>query len=200
MRILYVYTNGCAPAAEAVRKHAPGAIFIETPHIYDYNVIMAENWNSGEDLVVVEEDKVLHYGVIPSFNDCKHPWCVFAYTTFPQPYTRSITIGLGCTKFSAEVQQEFGPEEFLVDDSPEWGVCPDCNGKGCWRYLDSRIDKCLWKRGYSSHVHGWVEHLHKYPADWNETVGVTLEGYGEVDVTATIRKRSASLVAPDLPN
>jgi len=189
VRVIYVYSQWCAPAVEAIRRHAPGAVFFETSGLYDYNVVMAQEWDSGEDLVVVEGDKVLHYGVMPSFADCGKPWCLFGYHSYPPPYVRPITIGLGCTRFSAALQHEFGPEEFLVDDDPGWGFCTPCNGHGCWRYLDSRIDKCLWARGHSPHLHGWVEHLHEYPEDWGETIGQYLDGFGPVTVAGEFRRR-----------
>lgn len=190
MRIIYVYTHWCETAVEAIRKHAPDALFIETPHLYDYNAVMFDNWNSGEDLVVIEEDKVVHYGVIPAFADCDEPWCVFGYSTYPAPYTRPITFGLGCTKFSAAAQREFPATDFMVPDDPAWGKCYDCDGAGCWRFLDSRINKCMLKHGYQTHLHGWVEHLHQYPDDWGEKIGQYLDGFGPIEVKATIRRRS----------
>jgi hypothetical protein len=188
MRVLYCYARYVPRAVEAVRMYAPDAEFIDTSGtIYDYNEAIASRWDSGGDLVVIEDDKVITADVLPSFAACTEPWCVFRYPTYPEPYTRMIDIGLGCTRYSAEVQTWFGPERFLVPDDPAWGLCPNCGGKGCWRYLDSRIDRNLWDRGLRSHVHGDVEHLHDYPEDWGETTGKYMDG-GPVYVSGAIHR------------
>lgn len=188
MKVICCYRDLHPAAAAALEEHAPGAVMIPTPGTYDYNEALALHWGSGGDLVVVEEDKVITAEVLPSFDGCPEPWCVFAYETYPPPYTRPITIGLGCTRFSAQAQSWFGPDSFLGPDHPDWGTCGDCGGAGCWRFLDSRIGQNFWSRGISSHVHGWVEHLHQYPADWGETTGQYLEGGGPVEVRAAFRK------------
>lgn len=189
MQVIFCYSKHVPRAVEAVKLHAPDAEHVDTSgSVFDYNEAIASRWGLGEDLVVIEDDKVITAGVLPSFASCPEPWCVFSYDNFPAPYTRHITIGLGCAKFSAAVQREFSPAEFLVPDDPGWGTCPDCAGAGCWRFLDSRIGKCLWARGHKSHVHGQVEHLHEYPADWGETTGRWLDG-GPVEIyTAEIRR------------
>jgi hypothetical protein len=185
--VLFCYTKRVPPAWDAAKEYAPDAEFIDTSDsIYAYPEAVAFHWNSGEDLVVIEDDKVITSGVLPSFASCDEPWCVYRYMTYPEPYTRWIDIGLGCTKFSAEAQSWFGPEDFLVPDHPDWGRCHDCDGKGCWRFLDSRIDVNFWKRDVRSHIHGDVEHPHPYPDDWGETTGKYMDG-GPVVVAGVIR-------------
>jgi len=187
MPVLFCYAKEVPEAVAAVKAYAPNAIFCDTStDIYAYNRAIANHWNTGEDLIVIEDDKVITADVLPSFAACPGDWCVFAYNTYPEPYTRVIDIGLGCTKFSAKAQTWFGPDKFLVPDDPDWGECPDCEGAGCWRYLDSRIDRNFWDRQIRSHVHGAVNHLHVYAEDWGETFGKYMYG-GPVVVAGEIR-------------
>lgn len=170
MRVICCYTSEIHPKAlGALARYAPEAEIVETKGLFGYNDAIASRWDGSSDLVVVEGDKEITAEVLPSFARCDHPWCVYSYGVYPEPYRREIDFGLGCAKFSAEVQQIVKPSEFLTRD-PEClpYPCPDCGGEGCWRYLDSRIMFAMLFRGIESHVHGQVEHHHDYPADWAE--------------------------------
>lgn len=166
MRVICCFTALHPQAAEAIGRFAPQAEMVPTPGIYDYGEAIASRWDGSDDLVVIEGDKVITAGVLPSFASCDQPWCGYGSMSFPPPYTRWIAGGLGCARFSAAVQRRVRPDEFLGPDEPNWYTCRHCGGKGCWLYLDSRIGLCMQRLGISHHVHGSVGHLHEYPPGW----------------------------------
>ena len=177
MKTLFCYTDVPDARAEAaIRKYAPQAEFYATHERSTYTKIVADNWNSGEDLVVIEGDKVITADVIPSFESCNEPWCVFEYWNYPPPYQQNTVHGLGCTKYSAETQRQV-PVETLTVKHDTWMYCPDCENNqvdGCWRYLDTRIALQILSRCivFSPHVHGRIEHVHEYTDEWKRQRGL----------------------------
>lgn len=111
---------------------------------------MSRFWVSGDDLMTVEHDNVIHGQVIPQFLECPEPWCSFGYPTKPgEPYNL-LVVGLGCTRFRKELLAACPPH--LVDEVQ--GACKDCRGvPGCWRHCDVRIRTVLYAAGYKPHVH-----------------------------------------------
>ena len=172
MHIICCYTNSVHPKARnAIDEYAPGTEYVETLGLFGYNEAISSRWNGEDDLVVIEGDKEISPGSIQSFERCSKPWCLFTYDNFPAPYTREAKCGLGYAKFTAELQRIVSPSEYLVPDL-DWMPCPDCNGAGCWRYLDSRIAFAIMNHGISPHVHGKVTHHHNYPLNWAEERGL----------------------------
>lgn len=162
MRIICTYQGSVRPeAADAIAKHAPQCEYRETLGIFGYNEVMLREWGK-DTLVVIEADKVITADVIPSFRECPHPWCVYSYWSFPPPYRREVYTGLGCTKYTLEFQKQFPPSVWLFGDNPDWPLCEDCQGFGCWRNLDVRISQRAQRAGMKIHKHGMVEHLHDY--------------------------------------
>lgn len=170
MNIIFCYVNvPVASAGDAIRKYAPNAEWIDTSGtIYDYNEAIASHWTGKDDLLVIEGDKEIHAEVIPSMGACNELWCAYSYYNYPEPYHKKEIYGLGCTKYSAELQRQISTSEFCCPD-PNWErVCMLCDGKGCWRFLDTRITiqiltKCI---SFAPHIHGMINHHHDYPDDW----------------------------------
>ena len=178
MRVIVCHTGNINPeAAEALEKYAPKAEYVDTSgSIYAYNEAIASRWDGSDDLVVIEQDKVITADVLPTFEACEesrqHFWCAYSYDVFPPPYTKEVSIGLGCTKYSWVVQRLVKPEEFLGPDSECLPKCPHCQGKGCWLYLDSRIGFAVMNRMIQVSVHGKIKHHHEYSPDWAKQVGL----------------------------
>jgi hypothetical protein len=121
-------------------------------------------WNGKEDLVVVEQDVEIHDTVLTDFMECKEPWCCFSYQIFGQ---RNCSVGLGCTKFSAQLQQEISLDVL----TERFARCEFCEGKGCWWHLDGPILQLLQSKGYNQHIHQpEVTHHHDYEADTGDVV------------------------------
>jgi hypothetical protein len=168
MRVICCYSSGLHPkAAVALAKYAPDAELVPTLGLYGYNEAIASRWDGSADLVVIEADKEITAAVLPTFESCTHRWCSFGYPIFPMPYTRDVTMGLGCTRYSVEAQRIVSVSEFIRPDSPTF-KCPECNGKGCWCGLDGRIATALVAHGSTPHVHGYIEHHHEYHEGWHE--------------------------------
>lgn len=175
MKIIYCYSSEPPTiCVEAIKKFAPEAEFVDTSaSIYSYNEAIASRWTGEDDLVVIEGDKEINADVIPSFKSCNHAWCTFGYDVFPPPYVRQVTMGLGCAKFSSQIQKIVLSEEFICAD-PSWISCQYCDGTGCWSYLDTRIYLAILNSRvtFGPHVHGSINHHHSYDAAWMAARGI----------------------------
>ncbi len=172
MNIIFCYGNRPQSEVEqAVRDFAPDAEFCKTEGLYGYCDVIESHWNKGEDLVVIEGDKIITYDVIPSFNSCDKLWCSYSYPLGCYHYQEGLQehvleafTGLGCIKYSARLQQAVPVEDFLHDDHGLWPPCPFCDGVGCWNYLDLRIAREVEVHFEDRvHIHGRLEHRHEYP-------------------------------------
>lgn len=173
MRIICCYRWLNNLTRESLERYAPEVELIKTEDPQDLPNAIRDRWNGEEDLVIVEQDKEITAEVIPSFQACDQFRCAYSYYINPDPYTREVDIGLGCTRFSAEVQQIVPATEWYeMKDLWAWGYCPDCDGKGCWRFLDSRINVVMLNHNIIPHCHGRVKHHHWYPAAWGEMYNV----------------------------
>ena len=141
---------------------------METLGLFGYGEAIASRWDASDDLVVIEHDIEITAGVLPSFEQCDKPWCLYAYDHFPAPHTILMDHALGCTRFSASIQKLISVDEFI---RPDWAFLPKCklcNGAGCWKTLDTRINIAMMTHGIEQHVHGKVVHHHGYSSadDW----------------------------------
>jgi len=169
MRVICCYTGRIHPrAADALKRFAPDCEYVETRGLYGYGEAIAERWTGESDLVIIEGDKVITEEVLPSFERCNRHWCTYQYDIFPPPCTRTAFNGLGCTKYSALVQQVITPEESVFAHDVNWEPCRQCDSRGCYRYIDSRINRALERHGHSQqpHIHGEIEHVHEYGDSW----------------------------------
>jgi hypothetical protein len=154
----------------ALDLYAPNCEYVDTSAtIWDYGKAIASRWTGEDDLVVIEDDKEITAEVLPSFANCGHLWCSYSYLVYPPPYQLMVEIGLGCTRYSAQIQRIVDISEFLCADDTNLPVCKYCAGKGCWNHLDVRIAKAI--RNHQDpktsgiidvHCHGEVLHHHNY--------------------------------------
>jgi len=153
-------------ALKAILRFYPQTEFVKTEGLFGYPQVIAARWDASDDLIVIEGDKEINSSVIPSFSACSELWCTYAYETLPAPYTKRVTYGLGCAKFSAELQRIVHSGEFICEDVP-WQPCRHCGGRGCWNQLDVRMARAFEAHGVSNpHVHGQIIHHHKYDPMW----------------------------------
>lgn len=161
MRILVPHVSLHPDARDALGQYAPGALRWKLgPHRTAYHWAWADHWDTcrrmGQALMIVEQDIVIHEGVVPGFLSCPESWCVYPY---PGPGGRPLTRSLGCVRWS---------HGLLLDqpDLPEAvGRIDDGDGIGPrdWRRLDVRIAMELERRGYTAHQHTPpVAHRHHY--------------------------------------
>jgi len=164
MRVICPHNNQVHPrTADAIARYAPETVYLENTGLDGYDENISAYWDGSDDLVVIEQDKEITDEVLPAFRRCNQDWCSFAYRNFPEPYRKRVYTGLGCSFYSATIQRLVPPSEFTGPD-PAWHPeCKLCDGKGCWRTLDTRIAVSLVKRGIVTHVHGEIAHHHEYP-------------------------------------
>lgn len=151
----------------ALEKFAPQTEFIDVSSgIYEYGKAIANHWTGESDLITIEHDNEITADVISSFANCSCFWCSYSYYVFPKMVQQETAIGLGCTKFSARLQQLIDPSEFLCEDPVFcYPVCDLCFGKGCWNYLDSRIADAIHGHAVTVHCHGQINHHHRYATE-----------------------------------
>lgn len=125
-------------------------------------------WGNDDDLMVVEHDIILHEDVIPQFEACPQPWCLFPFRYRPDTdFLRSST---GCARYRREFREKVTPE--MIEAVP--GSCNRCDGRtGCWAHMDGRIHHAGEEAGFTIHVH-WPSVGHKtvMPGECRETVNV----------------------------
>ena len=166
MKIICCYSKEPHPKTlEAIALFAPQTEFVKTEGLFGYGEAIASRWQI-DDLAVIEGDKEINAEVIPSFTECNEPWCTFSCQTLPEPYTKVTVNGLGCARFTIELQTITSPSEFICRD-PDWLPCRHCNSQGCWNQLDIRMAMAFDRHGiHSPHVHGQVKHHHEYGLAW----------------------------------
>lgn len=155
--ILLPYTRLNPATARLANRYAPGHVRarIDPGDDAAYWRLLAGAWNgSGEDLVVIEQDVGIRFGVLGAFGACREPWCGHPYRV-----GSSLRVCLGCTRFTRELQ---AGEPDLLEAVGRIGE-PGLPARG-WRRLDVRVAGELGRRGYTVHEHlPAVSHFHRYP-------------------------------------
>ena len=147
------------PATRAsLAVHAPGALIIPIAagDISQPWTTYASYWGKG-DLVVVEQDVIIHDQVLPQFEACPEPWCLFPGRHDAQGGGFMLD-GLLCNRFRREFMQAVPVE--AVEAVP--GSCPRCRGQNpkCWAHLDGKTREAGEKAGFRIHVH-WPSAGHR---------------------------------------
>jgi hypothetical protein len=161
MRILLCHTKDLHPATAERMQDVPGVEMVDvTGDDFGYWKAVRERWTGESDLLLIEQDIVIHDQVIPQLENCPGDWCVFPYTIFNSQHR--LTQGLGCTRFSAALQRRINPDGFDTDGrlvnlrDSETGIP--------WGFLDVIIaDRLRLAAGLSPHIHEPdVDHRHDY--------------------------------------
>lgn len=102
-----------------------------------------------DDLMIMEQDIILHGDVIPQFEDCPEPWCLFPFRYAPG--MDFLDTGAGCNRYRREFMKKVSPEMIEA----VYGSCSRCGGDnpGCWAHIDGRIREAGEKAGFAIHVH-----------------------------------------------
>lgn len=154
MRVLACY-NGDSLRPETYRalvKYVPlGTLELVNVagNVSNYWRQFRARWIGEFDLMTVEQDNVITAEMIPSFAMCDEPWCVYAYEG-PPHMDELMDTALGCTRFTAALQQAVPVKEISESDYFSW------------QFIDYRLSVVLQQKGYKPHVHGEVKHLHDY--------------------------------------
>lgn len=101
MYVLAPYTTHHPEAAAALSgtDHDVHHVRLEPHRARDYFDVLADVWQAGETVAIVEHDIVVHATALDDLSACPHDWCAFPY----QYMEHERHYGLGCVKFSADL-------------------------------------------------------------------------------------------------
>ena len=149
---------------ESLGMYAPDALIIPIPadDISRPWADYAERWGT-DDLVIIEQDVIIHADVLPQFEACPEPWCLFPARHYATGGGWMKT-GIMCNRFRREFMQAVPVE--AVEAVP--GSCPRCKGENqrCWAHLDGKTRAAGEAAGFTIHVH-WpsVGHRDSLPGE-----------------------------------
>lgn len=148
-----------ASCATALQLYAPDAEYIDCRgDDQTYARLISERWTGEDALVIIEHDNEITADVLPSFASCLEPWCVYEYEIFSPPWTRMCNTGLGCVRFSADLQRKVDFNEHVLK------TCPSCGDiHAFWGNIDVKLASGLENYLHNGpHVHGTIRHFHPY--------------------------------------
>jgi hypothetical protein len=175
MRVCYFYAKPFEKAIAALPSDAEHVYTGGSDTAY-WEEIDARWGKIDDDLLFVEQDIVISDEVIPAFEACEQPRCMFAYlfgngkifNTDPLG-SNFITGSLGCTRFSKAIQKQvplqavFDFTKDFINPMPQLtrSTCPFCPADSvCWRHIDESFNLKFRALKNVGHVHGFVENLH----------------------------------------
>ncbi len=110
---------------------------------------ICERWDTGHDLVFIEQDIEIGPGMLETFEECPGQWCAYDYHAEP-----AGTGPLGFTRFRAALQHHVTTAR----------ISPD--GYRHWAQVAPRMHDTIRRHGYEApHIHGIVQHHHDYIAN-----------------------------------
>jgi hypothetical protein len=134
---------------DAAKRWEGGCEFVklrnadETPDLDGYNPtyseLLADLWEQGEDVMMLEHDVVPHEDSLAEIAGCPEPWCGYAYPDGGG--FRKNASNLGCTKLSAG----------LIAATVDFGTAE--RGERDWRNCDSRMARCAYVAKIRPHRH-----------------------------------------------
>lgn len=142
--IIYVpFTTIPTDTLIALAPHASRVVAVRMRDDRDYGRLLQRVWSHHQDFMVIEHDILPHAGVVPVFDACPEPWCVFPYAN-----TDRYAGHLGCVRFRSELMRWL-PD--AIDAARD--IRHPALHAGHWLYLDSAIARVLEDAGYRRHTH-----------------------------------------------
>ena len=155
MKVLCCYTDIHPATKQSLEIYAPQAELVDvTNDRFAYWRSIAQRWQDG--LITIEQDIEISPGTISELENCPEDWCTFRYRIF----TLLLNAGLGCTKFSANMQEKVSWQD-IAAEFLDCYWCDD-NAHGCWHLLDLSIKAALRHKGFTPHLHDEIVHHHNY--------------------------------------
>src|ERR1700735_3490384 len=106
MTVLFCYVKPNPKSVASVRAYAPEALMTDvSKDQWAYWTAITAHWKGLDDLVTIEQDIEITAEVIPGFDACPEPWCVYEYKP-AGIFGFMLRQSLGCTRFRKELQQK----------------------------------------------------------------------------------------------
>lgn len=132
---------------------------------------LKSRWTGQRDMLVIEQDILIHDQVIPQLEACDKDWCVFPYlygtgNVVNLSGPQFMTTCLGCTRFSKRLQRVVNLDTVFTHPKAVYRrqACADRNCTDdamCWKHIDQVINQVLELAGYEAHWHmPMVSHGH----------------------------------------
>jgi hypothetical protein len=138
--VFFYYTDHQEPY-RAVTKLIPHAEHVDTGQSsYAYWDELEARWDGSSDLLLIEQHVVIHDQVLPQLEACPNDWC-----TFPQA-SNGLAFWLGCTRFSARLQQAAPAAEIRKRARRK---CPHC-GAPHHAFIDGPIWDTIMPLGFAA--------------------------------------------------
>jgi hypothetical protein len=176
MIVLHLYQHIHPPVVRRLLNLWPDAKIINAGH-YD-----AENWDiikqywGQDDLVLVEQHKILHGAVFPDFENCSRAYCLNPHELMLHGNWARQSIG--CVRWRKELQQRVTVED--IEAKHDWlansslkgyeDVICEAGGGICWQHTEFAILWAAKAKGYRVHEH-WPGVLHNKLYNGTEECG-----------------------------
>lgn len=138
IRTLFFYYSDHPETYRAVTRYIPDAEHIDTSaSSYAYWDELARRWDGSSDLLTIESHIVIHDQVLPQLEACGNDWCVFPFGLREASgnFGSLQRHGLGCTRFSAALQQKVPAAEIRARARRK---CPHC-GAPHFAFIDGPV-------------------------------------------------------------
>ena len=119
---------------------------------------LSQIWDAPDsrDLLVVEQDIVVHPGVAEQLARCPRPWCEFPHRQRGGGPNDLTWKGLGCDRYSAELRRRVRSADIIKRAKDDHA--PDSNWYDrdhlFWNAIDGPLFRALESAGYECHRHG----------------------------------------------
>ena len=138
--------------AASLAEHAPDALIIPIPadDISRPWADYAERWGKVDSLAVIEQDVEIHADVLPGFDRCPEPWCLYPARNYATGGGWMKT-GIMCNRFRREFMDAVPVEAVEAI----YGCCHRCRGENpkCYAHLDGKTREAGEAAGFQIHIH-----------------------------------------------
>ena len=127
---LTAYSSLRPETEAALHEHVPLGDVVRLVRVeddYHYGRLLCEQWATGLDVAVIEQDVVITADVAAAFHDCPSEYCAFPYE-----WQTTVGVALGCTRFRGSFTARYPDAMREACETPSaWTGQP-----GYWRQLD----------------------------------------------------------------
>lgn len=158
MIVLHLYQHLHPQVARKLLHLWPEAKIINAGHYDTENWDVIKKYWGEDDIVLIEQHKILHAEVFNDFLKCPRPYCLNPHEL--EVHGNWARRSIGCVRWRKELQQRVTAAD--VEAEHDWLVeaYGNCDATGvCWRHTEFAILQAAEKKGYRVHEH-WPGVMH----------------------------------------